>query len=91
VFPRFRGAVLFFGWVAATVSVALDAFLLIHVLFTGGFPFFHPIEMACGRVGGLTALLGLIAAATGKGQLRGPTALCSGIAFVSWWIWAVTL
>ena len=58
------------GLCFATVPTGLDTFLYIHAVFTGGYPLFHPVELACIRLGSLTAMLGLICALAGKGRLR---------------------
>jgi hypothetical protein len=89
--PRFRTAVTVCGLGLATVSVLLDAFLTIHAFLTGGFRLFDPIEMFCIRTGFLTALLGIVAAATGKGQLRIATAVCAGIALTLWVMAGISL
>jgi hypothetical protein len=84
VVPRFRKVVTLCGFGLATISVLLNAFLTIHAFLTGGFRYYDPVEMFCIRAGFLTALFGIIAAATGKGSLRIPTAVCAGIALALW-------
>jgi hypothetical protein len=43
-------------------------YLYVHALYTGGYPFYHPVELMCIRWGGLTALLGIVAVSVGKGR-----------------------
>jgi hypothetical protein len=68
--PRWRAIALAAGLFFATVSTVLDAFLFIHAAVTGGYRFYHPVELFCIRARGLTALLGLVAALTGRGRVR---------------------
>jgi Zn-dependent protease with chaperone function len=52
-------------------------------MYTGGYPFYHPIELMCIRWGTLTALLGIVAAAMGrKGRI--PLAIISVLNLVLW-------
>jgi hypothetical protein len=81
---RLRKVVTLSGFGLVTISVLLDPFLTIHAFLTRGFRYYDPIEMFCIRTGFLTALLGIIAAASGKGQSRIPTAVCAGIALAFW-------
>src|SRR6267143_5627847 len=68
--PRWRAIMVVAGLGCATISTALDTFLYIHAVFTGGYPLFHPAELACIRLGSLTAMLGIICGLAGKGRLR---------------------
>src|SRR4029077_15914448 len=64
--PEWRSATFFVGLCLATISTSLSIFLLVHAVFTGGYSFYHPIELFCIRFGGLTALLGIITSIAGK-------------------------
>jgi hypothetical protein len=75
--PRFRRAASVSGFSLATISVLLEAFLVVHAFFTGGYRYFNPIEMFCIRTVFLTALLAIIAALTGQGKLRVPAVVSS--------------
>ena len=72
------------GYCFATVSTVLSAFMFVHATFTGGYPFYHPVELFCIRVGTLTALLGLVATIFGKGRLRLPGGIVSGLNLLMW-------
>jgi hypothetical protein len=72
------------GILCATISVTLSVFLYIHALYTGGYPFYHPVELRCIRWGTLTALLGIIAAIVGKGRGRIPLAVISVLNLAMW-------
>ena len=58
------------GLCLATVSTLLGSFLFIHATFGPGYAFYHPVELFCIRIGGLTALLGIAAGLAGRGKLR---------------------
>jgi hypothetical protein len=68
----------------ATFSTALSVFLFIHAIITGGYPFYHPVELFCIRFGFLTALLGLVASIVGKGRLRFHVATISTVNLLLW-------
>jgi hypothetical protein len=68
--PKWRAGTFLVGLCFVTFSTALSIFLLVHAAFTGGYSFYHPVELFCIRFGGLTALLGIVAATAGKGTLR---------------------
>ena len=72
------------GLCFATASTGLSAFLFVHAIFTGGYPYYHPVELFCIFIGGLTALLGLMAALHGKGKLRLPVATISILNLLLW-------
>jgi len=76
--------VLLVGLLCATLSVGLNVFLYVHALYTGGYPFFHSVELMCIRWGTLTALLGIVAASVGKGRGRAPLAAISALNRVLW-------
>ena len=59
-------------------------FLFVHASFTGGYPFYHPVELFCIRYGSLTALLGLIASIVGKGKVRPHVAAISALNLLFW-------
>ena len=77
------------GLCFATVSTVLSAFLFVHATFTGGYPYYHLVELFCIGIGTLTALLGLVAAILGKGQLRLPVAAISTLNLLIWFADAV--
>src|ERR1700674_45315 len=77
------------GLCLATISSILSAFLYIHAVFTGGYPYYAPVELFCIRVGTLTSLLGLAATFAGKGRLRIPVAVISSLNLLLWFIDAV--
>jgi hypothetical protein len=77
------------GLCLATISTVLSAFLFIHAAIVGGYPLGHPVELFCLRVGGQTALFGLIAAIAGKGKLRIPVSVISTFNLLVWFIDAV--
>ena len=84
VLHNWRAAVLLVGLLCATLSVGLNVFLYVHALYTGGYPFFHSVELMCIRWGTLTALLGIVAASVGKGRGRAPLAAISALNRVLW-------
>jgi predicted membrane protein len=77
------------GLCAATVSTILSVFLLVHAQFTGGYSFYHPVELFCIRYGALTALVGLVASFIGKGRVRLHLAVVSTINLLLWFMDAV--
>jgi len=82
--PKWRSVVASLELFCATVSTVLSAFLFIHAVITGGYPFYHPVELFCIRVGGLTALLGIVAALAGKGRVDGHVAVISTANLLLW-------
>jgi hypothetical protein len=82
--PPWRGALTLIGFAVSTLSLLAALGLWIHALFTGGFPFYHPILLTFLRVGFWTAVMGLLSGLVGKGQLRLPTIVCSIVCFVVW-------
>jgi hypothetical protein len=58
-------------------------------MITGGYPFYHPVELFCIRVGSLTALLGVAAALAGKGKPRLSVAVISSLNFLLWLLDAI--
>jgi len=65
--PKWKSVTSIAGLCFATVSTGLAEFLYIHAAFTGGDPFYHPIELFCIRFGMLTAVLGFpLACAVGQ-------------------------
>ena len=84
--PRWRAGASFVGLWFATFSSALSIFLLVHAAFTGGYSFYHPVELFCIRFGGLTALLGIVASIAGKGRLRLYVAALSALNLFLWFM-----
>ncbi len=74
------------GAVPCDVLDDLAVFLFGHAVITGGYPFYHPVELFCIRYGFLTGLLGLLASIVGKGQLRPHVAAISTLNLVFWFI-----
>ena len=67
------------GFGLATLSTGLDIFMTVHAVVTGGYPFYHPVEMFCIGTGTLASMLALLTVIVGKGKLRVPTAIASSI------------
>jgi hypothetical protein len=74
ILENWRSPLLLVALLTATVSVTLNSYLYVHAMYTGGYPFYHPVELMCIRWGTLTALLGIVAAAIGTGKGRIPLA-----------------
>jgi hypothetical protein len=81
---NWRAASLGLGLVAATVSTGLNLFLYVHASYTGGYSFYHPVELACIRAGGLAALFGIFAASAGWGRSRISVIVLSILDFLLW-------
>ena len=77
ILEKWRSAVLLAGLLSFTFSVMLNAYLYVHASYTGGYPFYHPVELMCIRWGTLTALLGIVAASVGTSSGRIPLAIIS--------------
>ncbi len=84
VVPQWRGALAFAGFLLATLSLLAAIGLWFHALFTGGFPFYHPVLLFWLRIGFWAAVMGFAFGLLGKGQLRKPTIVCSIVCFVVW-------
>jgi hypothetical protein len=84
--PKWRAAVAFVGLSCATLSTALSAFLFIHAVITGGYTYYHPVELFCIRAGTFTALLGIVGAVAGKGNVDGHVAVISILNLLLWFI-----
>jgi hypothetical protein len=82
--PRWRSSVTTVGFAAASTSLAVIIALGAHAIFTGGLPYYHPILMLAFRIGLLTALIGVLAALIGKGQLEKPTIISSLLCLLIW-------
>ena len=67
-----------------TNPIGLDIFMTVHAAVTGGYPFYHPVEMFCIRTGTLASVLALLTVIVGKGKLRAPTAIASSITLFLW-------
>jgi hypothetical protein len=89
VAPKWRAVITLAGLSFATFSTGLSVFLFIHAAFTGGYPFYHPVELFCIRFGSLTALVGLVSATVGKGRLRPHVAVVSTLNLLLWFLDAV--
>jgi hypothetical protein len=87
--PKWRSTTFFVGLCFATFSTSLSIFLLVHAVFTGGYSFYHPIELFCIRYGGLTALLGIVTSIAGKGRLRLYAVALSTLNLLLWFMDAV--
>jgi hypothetical protein len=87
---NWRIVIVLVGFGLATLSAALDLFLTLHALFTGGYDFYHPVEMFCIRLGSLASVLGLVAAVLGKGRARVATAVASFVTLLLWFVDAAT-
>jgi hypothetical protein len=84
VLQNWRSAALLLGFICATASVTLSVYLYVHALYTGGYPFYHSVELMCIRWGTLTALLGMVAAIVGKGRGRIHLAVICALNLVLW-------
>lgn len=82
--PKWRAGVAVAGLSFATFSTILSVFLFVHASYTGGYPFYHPVELFCIRFGSLTAFLGLVASALGKGKPRAHVAVISILNLLLW-------
>ena len=87
--PRSRATIVA-GLCCATVSTALDVYLYVHAVLTGGYPLFHPIELFCIRVGGLAAILGLVIALRKWNKLSGHVAIISFLNLLMWFMDAMS-
>lgn len=79
------------GLCCATVSTALDAYLYVHAVLTGGYPLFHPIESFCIGAGGLAAILGLVIALKEWDKLSGQVAIISFLNLLMWFMYATSI
>jgi hypothetical protein len=84
--PQWRSGITAFGFGATTVSLAVIVSLAVHALITGGLRYYHPLLLFAARLGFVTALLGMIAALIGSGQLEVPTIVCSGLCLLIWFV-----
>jgi hypothetical protein len=82
--PKWRAGIFVVGLFFATVSTVLSSFLFVHAAFTGGYTFYHPVELLCIRYGALTAFLGILASIAGKGTLRLHLAALSTLNLLIW-------
>lgn len=72
------------GLYCATVSTGFAAFLYIHAVVTGGYPYQNPVEAFCIVFGALMAILGIICALAGAGKLRLHVAIISIANLLLW-------
>lgn len=79
-----RPRVTFAALLLVTISTGLAVFLLIHAGFTGGYPFYDPVEMSCIRAGFLCAFLAVLAAPVGMKKLRLSVSLLAVVTLVLW-------
>jgi hypothetical protein len=84
--PKWRAGIFFVGLCFATFSTSLSIFLLAHAMFTGGYSFYHPVELFCIGFGGLAALFGLAGSIAGKGTLRFYVAALSTLNLLLWFM-----
>lgn len=82
--PRWRSAVTLFGFLTVNVSLAVFIAVGVHAIFTGGLPYYHPVLILAFRIGFLAALMGMLAALIGKGQLDKPTIISSLLCLLIW-------
>ena len=82
--PKWREGIAFAGLCLATFSTVLSVFLFVHAAFTGGYPFYHPVESFCIGFGFLSASLGLVASIAGKGKLLPHVAVISVLNLLLW-------
>jgi hypothetical protein len=82
--PEWRTRAGFVGLCSVTFSTVFPVSLFVHASFTGGYPFYHPVELFCIRFGFLAALLGLVASIIGKGKLRLHGAAISTLNLLFW-------
>ena len=87
--PRWKAIVAVAGLCCATVSTSLYAFLCVHAVATGGYPYQHPAEVFCIWFGALMAILGIVSAIVGAGRLRGHVAIISIANFLLWFMAAM--
>lgn len=76
----------FAALLCVTVTTGLAVFIGIHAAFTGGYPFYDPVEMFCIRLGFFSALLALLAAPAGVRKLRLSVSLLALINLILWFI-----
>jgi hypothetical protein len=84
--PTWRTVMAICALLSVSISTGLGIFLLVHAAFTGGYPFYHPIELFCIRVGFLTALLGLVAGPMARRKVRLPIAMLSAVNLLLWFM-----
>ena len=60
--------------------------MYVHAAYTGGYPFYHPVELFCLRYGALSALAGLLIAIMGKGATRVHILAISLVNLAIWYI-----
>jgi hypothetical protein len=86
VTPKWRAIITVGGLCFATISTLLSAFLYIHAGITGGYEYGNAVEGYCFAFGFLTAVLGIISGAAGKGHTRADVAAISALSFLLWFL-----
>lgn len=82
--PRWKSRLAVSGFLLSTTSLVLIVALGVHAFTTGGFAYNDPMLLLAFRIGYLTALLGMVAALVGAGQLEVPTIVCSVLCLLIW-------
>ena len=67
-----------------TFSTVLSVFLFVHAAFTGGYSFYHPVELFCIGFGFLSALFALAGSIVGRGKLLPHVAAISVLNLLLW-------
>lgn len=70
----------------ATISTALSEFMYVHDAYTGGYPFYHPVELFCIRFGFLSASVGVLLSVTSRGMTRINILAISVVNLALWYI-----
>jgi len=84
-YPTWRTVTMAAGLCFATISSIFLAVLYEHTAIAGGSIAYGQVELFCIRVGFPTALLGLVAARTGKGKVRKSVVVVSTVNLLIWY------
>ena len=79
-----RSLIALLGFAVLSFSIAIEGFMTIHAWVTGGYPYYHPVELFSIRIGFWTAFVGFVAAIVGKGILRLPGVVVSSFLLCVW-------